>query len=59
MGHPGSSTALLVIDMQESVLVGCADVEGVVGRINELARRARSKGSPVVYVQHQGPTTPR
>jgi nicotinamidase-related amidase len=58
MGHPGSSTALLVIDMQESVLVGCADVEGVVGRINELARRARSKGSPVVYVQHQGPDDP-
>lgn len=41
MGHAESYTTLLVIDVQESVLVGCADVEGVVGRIDELARRAR------------------
>ncbi|HEX3965479.1 MAG TPA: isochorismatase family protein [Trebonia sp.] len=58
MEHTGHTTTLLVIDVQESVLAGCADVEGVVGRINELARRARSTGSPVVYLQHQDPGDP-
>ena len=53
-----STTALLVIDVQESVLVGCSDVDGVVERINELARVARSTGSPVIYVQHQDPDDP-
>jgi nicotinamidase-related amidase len=50
-----STTALLVIDVQESVLEGSSDVEGVLERINELARVARSNDSPVVYVQHQDP----
>jgi nicotinamidase-related amidase len=54
-----STTALLVIDVQESVLAGCSDVDGVLERINELARVARSNGSPVVYVQHQDPHDPK
>jgi nicotinamidase-related amidase len=53
-----STTTLLIIDVQESVLAGCSDVDGVLGRINELARLARSNGSPVVYVQHQDPDDP-
>jgi nicotinamidase-related amidase len=50
----GSSTALLVIDMQNDVLVGCADGPGVIDRINELSRRAREAGAPVIFIQHQG-----
>jgi nicotinamidase-related amidase len=53
-----SATTLLIIDVQEAVLAGCADVEGVVGRINELTSRARRSGSPVVYVQHEDPEDP-
>jgi nicotinamidase-related amidase len=51
---PGSSTALLVIDMQNDVLVGCAGASGVVDRINDLSRRAREAGAPVIFIQHQG-----
>jgi len=53
-----STTALLVIDVQESVLIGCADVKGVLDRINQLTRRARSHGSYVIYVQHEDPEDP-
>jgi nicotinamidase-related amidase len=53
-----TTTTLLVIDVQESVLAGCSDVDGVLERINELARVARSNGSPVVYVQHHDPHDP-
>jgi len=52
------SVALLVIDVQESVLEGCADVAGVLDRINQLARRARRHGSPVIFVQHEDPDDP-
>ncbi|MGA2803133.1 MAG: cysteine hydrolase family protein [Acidimicrobiales bacterium] len=45
-------TALLVIDMQEAVLAGCADVTGVVTRINDLLRRAREAGTAIVFIQH-------
>ena len=52
-------TGLVVIDMQ----VGCFgadtpryDTDGVVARINELARAVRRAGGVVVFVQHDGPT---
>jgi nicotinamidase-related amidase len=53
-----ASTTLLIIDVQEAVLVGCADVEGVVARINELTSRAHRAGAPVIYVQHHDPEDP-
>jgi nicotinamidase-related amidase len=58
MEAAASATTLLIIDVQEAVLVGCADVEGVVGRINELASRAHRAGAPVVYVPHQDAEDP-
>jgi nicotinamidase-related amidase len=58
MEHARSTTTLLIIDVQEAVLSGCADIAGVVSRINELAQRARSTGSPVIYIQHQDPDDP-
>jgi nicotinamidase-related amidase len=45
------STALLVIDMQEDVLVGCPDPDDVIARINELSRRAAQAGVPVIFIQ--------
>jgi nicotinamidase-related amidase len=51
-------TALLVIDMQEAVLAGCADVAGVVTRINGLLGRARQAEAPIVFIQHQDADDP-
>ena len=50
--------ALLVIDMQETVLAHCADVPGVIERINDLLGRARQSGAPIVFIQHEDPEAP-
>jgi nicotinamidase-related amidase len=52
------SSAVVVIDVQESVLAGCADAPEVVKRINLLARRARQEGVPVLFIQHEDPDDP-
>lgn len=51
--------ALVVIDMQSGSF-GPAhplrhDLDGVVGRINRLARWVRGRGGVVVWIQHDGP----
>jgi nicotinamidase-related amidase len=46
------NTALLVIDVQNGVVTGSHDRDGVVARIGALVERARSAGTPVVWVQH-------
>ena len=48
--RPG--TALLVIDVQNGVVDDAHDRDGVVARIAELVRRARTESVPVVWVQH-------
>lgn len=58
MRTSATGTTLLVIDVQEAVLTGCLDVEGVLARINLLIARARRAGVPVVFVQHQDPEDP-
>jgi nicotinamidase-related amidase len=50
----GSASALLVIDMQREALEGCPGAAGVIDRINDLARRARESGAPVIFIQHEG-----
>jgi nicotinamidase-related amidase len=52
------SSAVVVIDVQESVLAGCADASEVVKRINALARRARQQAVPVLFIQHEDPDDP-
>jgi nicotinamidase-related amidase len=49
-GRP--ETALLVIDVQNGVVGGAYDRDGVVARIAALVDRARAEGVPVVWVQH-------
>jgi len=49
-------TALLVIDVQHALCVGdwaAFDIDGVVDRINAVARQARATGAPVLFVQHE------
>ncbi|CAN5515461.1 cysteine hydrolase family protein [soil metagenome] len=50
------TTALLVIDVQQALCTGdnaAFDVDGVVQRINEVSRKARAAGAPVVVIQHE------
>jgi nicotinamidase-related amidase len=58
MAGSQTGTALLVIDVQEAVLEGCAGVPGVLDRINALIARARRAGAPIVFVQHEDPEDP-
>jgi nicotinamidase-related amidase len=45
-------TALLVIDVQNDVMTGAHDRDGVVANISALVDRARAEEVPVVWVQH-------
>ncbi len=47
-----TSTALLVIDVQNGVVDGAHDRDGVVARIGTLVERARDAEVPVIWVQH-------
>ena len=46
------NTALMVIDVQNGVVAGGHDRDGVVGTIGALVDRARAEQVPVVWVQH-------
>jgi nicotinamidase-related amidase len=46
------NTALLVIDVQNSVLGGAHERDAVVANIGSLLDKARGEGVPVVWVQH-------
>ncbi|MBW8872174.1 MAG: cysteine hydrolase [Leifsonia sp.] len=46
-------SALLVIDLQNGVLPGCFDADAVLTRVVALVERARTAGTPVVWVQHE------
>ena len=54
-----AKTGLLVIDMQVGLFAGepCHDAEGVVSRINALARAVRDKGDTVILIQHENEKT--
>ena len=53
------NTALLVIDVQNGVVAGAHDRDGVIANINTLVDRARAEGVPVVWVQHTDDDLPR
>ncbi|MFD4598969.1 isochorismatase family protein [Streptomyces sp. NPDC058464] len=46
-------TALLIIDMQRAMMKDAHDGEACLGRVAELADRARADGVPVVYLRQQ------
>jgi len=51
-------TALVVIDVQNGVVEGSHDRDGVIGRIAGLVDRARREDVPVVWVQHSSDELP-
>ena len=44
--------ALLVIDVQNGVVAGAHDRDGVVANVASLIEKARRAGTPVIWVQH-------
>ncbi|MFZ0734717.1 MAG: cysteine hydrolase family protein [Candidatus Sulfotelmatobacter sp.] len=50
--------ALLIIDVQVGLvkLIPAEVRAGVISRIETLLSRARASGTPVIYIQHDGPT---
>lgn len=46
------NTALLVIDVQNDVVAGAHDRDGVIANINTLVGKARAEDVPVIWVQH-------
>ncbi|MCX5107279.1 isochorismatase family protein [Streptomyces sp. NBC_00378] len=46
------NTALLVIDVQNGVVAGAHERDGVIANINTLVGKARVEGVPVIWVQH-------
>jgi nicotinamidase-related amidase len=53
------NTALLVIDVQNGVVTGTPNRDGVVANINTLIGEARRQGVPVIWVQHCDDGLPR
>ncbi len=51
-------TALLVVDVQNGVLAGTHNRDGVIANINTLVDKARAEDVPVVWVQHTGDHLP-
>lgn len=52
------NTAVLVVDVQNGVVADAHDRDRVIANINELVRRARTGGVPVIWVQHNSDTLP-
>jgi len=53
------NTALLVIDVQNNVVSGAHNRDGVIANIAGLVDQARAEGVPVVWVQHNDDNLPR
>ena len=53
------NTALLVIDVQNDVVAGAHNRDGVIANIATLVDRARAEDVPVVWVQHSDADLPR
>ena len=49
-GRP--NTALLVIDVQNGIVAGAYNRDGVIGNISTLIDKARAENVPVLWVQH-------
>jgi nicotinamidase-related amidase len=50
-----TDTALVVIDVQIGLMEEVYQSDEVLATINQLVEQARRSGTPVIYVQHDGP----
>jgi nicotinamidase-related amidase len=51
-------TALLVVDVQNSVMAGAHNRDGVIANVAALVEKARTEDVPVVWVQHSSDDMP-
>jgi len=54
----GSTSALVVIDLQNAVVAEAHDRDGVIARTSRLIGRAREEGVPVIFIQHEDEEMP-
>lgn len=54
-----TTTALLVIDMQRSVVADAFKTDRVISNIAKLVERARAAGAPVVWIAHEDDEMPK
>ena len=50
------NAAVIVIDVQQGLCEGSEaafDCDGTISRINQVTRKARKVGAPVIFVQHE------
>jgi nicotinamidase-related amidase len=52
------NTALLVIDVQNGIMAGTHNRDGVIANIASLVKKARTENVPVVWVQHSSDDMP-
>ena len=57
--RPGSQPVLLIVDAQVGVMADAWDAPHVIANIVRVVARAREKGVPVIWVQHEGTDLPR
>jgi nicotinamidase-related amidase len=53
------NTALLVIDVQNGVMAGAHNRDGVIANIAVLVDKARAENVPIVWVQHSTDDMPK
>ncbi len=52
--------AVLIIDVQQGLCEGSGaafDCSGTISRINHVSRHARESGTPVIFIQHESPSS--
>ncbi|MGH3714481.1 MAG: cysteine hydrolase family protein [Micromonosporaceae bacterium] len=57
--HDRPHTALLVIDVQNDVVAGAHNRDGVIANIATLVGKARAESAPVIWVQHSDENMPK
>jgi nicotinamidase-related amidase len=50
-----TDTALVIIDVQKNLIGEAYQRDEVLAHINTLLAKARATGTPIIYVQHDGP----
>lgn len=54
----GNRSVLLVVDFQVGVVAGAWDVQRIAGNVARSVERARARGAPVIWVQHEDEERP-
>ncbi len=57
--RPQGRTVVVVVDVQVDVMAGAWDAPRVVSNVALVVQRARERGVPVIWVQHEAPDLPR